>query len=411
MTHCLRLTVQFWITPLYIEEILELEYNLGNFTKTLYEKDEYIFDNKDKIDNNLRVTIENLKEVEHLRDDLVKNKHFNIIVLYRSIFRLTHIWYHILEDIHDLSLHSSIYDSKNTANIYQRHILDLKRLTPFLAMEIVQLIKMYSIPIKSLLNGKLLHHTMAKWSDEEFLHLVKDIYAKDADDEVLLWLKEGENFLSDRKHLKEITSMKAAVYLKKKLYRQAVDIFEILLKNEPDSRSFRTSLDYATIKAKENKNEFLDTEEEQSSYSSVDEKERKLCNGEIYKEPTGDLQSFTLANTAIKATQIHKRLVIIDNALDKTILNIVSTQANQTINKGVLTTEEARLKFPLLSKQYPFRNMTKLFKSLAYRDEWAEDYIHVSFVQPEYGRIIMWRGKNTVIKHCPGVCGSNIGKY
>lgn len=73
---------------------------------------------------------------------------------------------------------------------------------------------MYSIPIDSLFDGKLLHHKMAKWSDDEIICLIKDIYAKDTGDEVLQWLKEGEKFVSDKKHLKEISSMKAGVYLK-----------------------------------------------------------------------------------------------------------------------------------------------------------------------------------------------------
>lgn len=34
-----------------------------------------------------------------------------------------------------------------------------------------------------------------------------------------------------------------------------------------------------------------------------------------------------------------------------------------------------------------------------------------TFVEPKYGRIIMWRGKDILMKHCPGVCGSNVCKY
>lgn len=92
--------------------------------------------------------------------------------------------------------------------------MQFKKTMPIVAKNVVHLVHMYSISVDSLLHGKLLHHRMAEWSEEEYISLINDVYAKDADDEVLQWLEEGEKFVVDKKHLKEISSIKAGVYLK-----------------------------------------------------------------------------------------------------------------------------------------------------------------------------------------------------
>lgn len=110
------------------------------------------------------------------------------------------------------------------------------------------------------------------------------------------------------------------------------------------------------MKIKERESKFLDTiEEEQSSYSHVDIRERKLCNMESYKEVLrkrssgkkrlkqsshyysffmqlpGDLKSFSHVNTSMRATQLHKRLLIIDNALDENVLTSLLKKAKNKV--------------------------------------------------------------------------------
>lgn len=62
------------------------------------------------------------------------------------------------------------------------------------------------------------------------------------------------------------------------------DIFSFRI-IDPDSRCLQSSLEYTLMKIRERENNFIETiQNEQSSYSSIDIREKKLCNKHNYKE-------------------------------------------------------------------------------------------------------------------------------